>query len=264
MARPRLAFVLALALLVPSSGCKLLFPSPVPMHKVTARAGDGAQPSRCLVVFLPGFGDDENVFVEHGFVDALSVRNLPVDTVTAGATFGYYLDRTVIDRLREDVLLPALAADKTREVWLVGISMGGLGALLLARDQDPKTAGVVLFAPYLGGDRIFDEINSAGGLARWEPGRPSTDDDRELWRYLKRVTARHAPPAIYLGAGDQDEHRPHGPHPLAEVLPESHRFRTPGRHDWGPWSVMWADFLDRSDFRAHCAAVEAPFSREPG
>ena len=34
------------------------------------------------------------------------------------------------------------------------------------------------------------------------------------------------------------------------------RGAAPGGHDWGPWSVLWAEFLDRSEFRAHCAAPQ--------
>jgi hypothetical protein len=73
--------------------------------------------------------------------------------------------------------------------------------------------------------------------------------------YLKSITRTPAgPPEVFLGAGDDDGHRTVDPHPLAEAIPRDHRFHTPGGHDWGPWQVIWADFLDRSDFRAHCGA----------
>lgn len=234
----------------------VLFPSPKPMHAVVRPAVDAAHPTRCVVVFLPGFGDDARTFDEHGFPDALRARGLAVDTVSAGATFGYYANRSLRVRLREDVMRP-IRGKGYQEVWILGISMGGLGAVLLARDQEPNVAGVFLLSPYLGPGSLQREIVQAGGLARWDPGPSSNDDYRELWRYLQRITrSPEGPPALYLGAGDQDEHRSPGPHPLAEAIPQDHRFHTPGGHDWGPWAVLWAEFLDRPEFRAHCATPQ--------
>jgi pimeloyl-ACP methyl ester carboxylesterase len=115
------------------------------MHSRARYAVDAAHPARCAVVFMPGFADDDRGFIDHGFVDALRARGLAVDTVSAAATFGYYLDRSIVVRLREDVMRP-LRARGYREVWIVGISMGGLGTVLLARDQSPNIAGIVLLA----------------------------------------------------------------------------------------------------------------------
>jgi pimeloyl-ACP methyl ester carboxylesterase len=221
------------------------------MRTVTRQA-DPSHRSRCLVVFLPGFGDDENAFVDHGFPDAFRARGLAVDSVSAGATFGYYSRRTVLTRLREDVLGPARAKGY-EQIWVVGVSMGGLGSLLLAKDQDPNINGVLLLAPYLGDDGLLAEIDRAGGVARWEPGTVEKDDyQRDLWRYIKHVTQPPgAPPALYLGAGDKDK-LGYGHRVLAAALPQGRVFSTQGKHDWGPWLVLWADFLDHSDFRSHC------------
>jgi pimeloyl-ACP methyl ester carboxylesterase len=252
MPRPGLLRVALASWLFSTSGCTLFFPAPTPMRTLSRPAPASASPAKCAVIFLPGFGDDEKAFAEHKFPDALQVRNMPVDTVTASATYGYYGNRSLLVRLREDVVRP-LRTKGYKEIWIVGISMGGLGTVLLARDQQPDVAGIYLLAPYLGDDGILKEINAAGGVRRWEPGPPSKEDYRELWRYLKGITADPAgPPLVYLGAGDQDPHRSPGPHPLAEAIPRDHLFRTPGGHDWGPWSVLWADFLDHSEFRARC------------
>jgi len=208
--------------------------------------------SRCLVVFLPGFGDDEHAFVDHGFGDALRARSLRVDTVFTGATFGYYARKTVLTRLRHDVIDPALA-EGYEQIWAVGVSMGGLGALLLAKEPDVTIAGIYLIAPFLGQDDLLREIDRTGGLAKWNPAPPSADDyQRDVWRFLKRaVQDPGAPPAIYLGAGDKDK-LAYGHHLLALALPQDHVFSRPGRHDWTPWLVLWTDFLDHSDFRARC------------
>lgn len=218
---------------------------------------DRNHPSKCLVVFLPGFGDDAEVFDEHGFNDALRARSLVVDTASAQATFGYYMRRTVLDRLRNDVLLPAKGAGY-QQIWLVGISMGGMGVLLaMSKESSVNIAGGLLLAPYLGDDSLLREIDRAGGLARWSPLASVNDDyQRDVWRFLKKATDQSASsPSIYLGAGDRDK-LSFGHRILAAALPRNHVFATPGRHDWGPWGTLWAQFLDQSDFRTRCDASD--------
>jgi pimeloyl-ACP methyl ester carboxylesterase len=249
---------LAVASLAILPGCGFVFPAPTPMRTVASPV-DAGHPSKCLVVFLPGFGDDEHSFVDHGFVDALRSRGLSVDAVSAGATYGYYSRRTVLARLEQDVLMPERAKGY-QQIWVVGVSMGGLGSLLLAQDRDKHQdlTGVLLLAPYLGDDDLLGEIARAGGVAKWEPGPPRQDDyQRDLWRYLKRVTAAQpeGPPILYLGAGDKDK-LGYGHRVLAGALPSDHVYTTPGKHDWGPWSLLWADFLDHSSFRQRCGNGE--------
>lgn len=245
-----------LAWLLALTGCTIFFPSPSPMHTRPRFARDSSHPARCAVDFMPGFWDDDRGYIDHGFVDALRTRRFDVDTVSAAATFGYYLDRSLLLRLREDVMQP-LRAKAYKEIWIVGISMGGLGTVLLARDQAPHIAGMYLLAPYLGKDALQSEINAAGGLQRWAPGDASPDDDRDLWRYLKSVTqTASGSPEIYLGAGDQDPHRTISPHPLAQAIAPDHRFHAPGGHDWDAWKILWTSFLDRSDFRNHCGSAQ--------
>jgi pimeloyl-ACP methyl ester carboxylesterase len=234
-----------------ASACSFFFAAPKPMRAVAASAYPN-RPSRCVMVFLPGFGDSAESYAEHGFIDALRARGLMVDTVETEATFGYYANRTVLTRLREDVL-PPIRAKGYEQIWIVGTSMGGMGALLLATRERENLAGVVLIAPYLGDATTLQEIDGAGGLASWHPERVASDDyQRLVWLYLQGLTARpDARPALYLAGGDADKLR-YGIQILSRSLPADRVFRTEGTHDWGPWSVLWAHFLDGSDFRARC------------
>jgi pimeloyl-ACP methyl ester carboxylesterase len=238
-----------------AAACNFVFAAPKPMRTVAASAYPN-RPSRCVMVFLPGFGDSAESYAEHGFIDALRARGLMVDTVATEATFGYYANRTVLTRLREDVL-PPIRAKGYEQIWLVGTSMGGMGALLLATREQENLAGVVLIAPYLGDAATLQEIDGAGGLAAWHPARVASDDyQRLVWLYLQDLTARPgARPALYLAGGDADKLR-YGIQLLARSLPAERVFRTAGPHDWGPWSVLWAHFLDGSDFRERCGPAD--------
>ena len=208
-----------------------------------------------MLVLLPGFSDSDSDFDKHGFIAALHAHDISVDTVSANATVGYYARRTILDRLEIDVLAP-LRAKHYEQTWVMGISMGGLGTLLVAQQHEKELTGLILFAPYLGDDDLIAEIHHAGGLAKWKPpAKPDPDDYQpEVWRWLKHATveAPATSPAIYLASGDQDPHFP-AHRLLAETIQPGHLFRTRGNHDWGPWQTLWKNFLDQSDFATRCA-----------
>ena len=87
-----------------------------------------------LVVLLPGAYSGPQEFVDEGFVQALRQRRLQADVVVAGARIEHYIEGPVLDRLHEQVVAPARARG-VRQVWLVGISLGGLFALAYAARQ---------------------------------------------------------------------------------------------------------------------------------
>ena len=209
-----------------------------------------AQPRRCLLVMLPGRGDHAEEYARHGFIEALRKRPLAVDVVTADATFGYYARRTLMPRLREDVIEPAKAKGY-EQVWFLGISMGGLGSLLYAK-ANPEFTGIVLLAPFLGDNDVIEEISKAGGVTGWTPGVITEDDyQHDLWRYLKESVAKGAP-RITLGVGEEDRLAA-GHRLLASALPADHVFRTSGAHDWPTWTKLWDTVLTQSDFATSCA-----------
>lgn len=237
-----------MALLI-AAGCASLLSAPAPMRTVIDRA-DPLHQARCALILLPGRGDAPEDFVEHNWIGAMRRRHLSVDTITAEATLGYYVKRTVRERLETDVMAKVLAAHYD-EIWVAGISMGGMGALIVAQDHAKDLAGVVLMAPWLGENDILDEVQAAGGLVRWKPGTIAPDDDqRATWAWLQHATAA-ATPSLYLAAGNLDK-LGRGHRLLAPVLPRERVFHTAGDHDWGSWGRLWNDFLDRSDFKTHC------------
>ena len=175
----------------------------------------------------------------------------PADLLVVDAHFGYYARGTVLKRLHEDIVLPARAHGYTTR-WLVGISMGGLGALLYAREYPGDIDGLMLLAPYLGEARLITEIKAAGGVKSWSRAdRHAADVLDQLWCWLQGYDVNSTQfPTIYLGFGDADPFASAN-RLLAELLPANHVFVTAGGHDWPTWQRLWEAFLGaRAGIRA--------------
>ncbi|MHB8873149.1 MAG: alpha/beta hydrolase-fold protein [Myxococcaceae bacterium] len=246
---------LALVAALTGAGCAAWLPAAVPMKKVAYP--HASAPARCLLVLLPGRGDGAGTFEEHGFVGAVRARGLSVDLVAADATMGYYFKGILPERLRADVIEPAKARGYEK-TWLLGISMGGMGALMSAERSPGIADGLVLFAPYLGDDALVREIEASGGLARWDPGPLDERFDEEtyqrhVWAWLKAAAAAGRPP-IYLAVGEGDERMARGVRVLAQALPPQQVSRAPGGHDWPPWTRLWSGLLESSQLARECAA----------
>lgn len=197
--------------------------------------GDSA--SRCLVVFLPGLGDSADDYLKNGFFDAAKEAGVTAQLVAVNATLGYYIRRSLVDRLRDDVLTPGRASGVT-SIHLVGISMGGLGALLTAQKAGPIDS-VLLLAPFLGDSDLLETIEKAGGLSKWTPAdAPSAEPyQRELWTWLKSQTGGGGSTRVDLGFGDNDKLK-RGHLLFAAALPRDRVYHAPGIHDWPPWKQL--------------------------
>lgn len=236
-------------------GCRML-PAPTPMAYVQEGARGGA-PARCLMVLLPGGGDQLGKFAEEGFVGAIAASGASVDVVSADATMGYYFRGVVDERLEQDVLAPLRAGHE--HVWLLGVSMGGFGALHHAQQHAAEIDGVIVLAAYLGDRRIFKEIEAAGGLAGWQPDPPVTPTrknfQRQLWSWLHRTTAAGAQaPTLLLGYGD-DDRLAAANRLLGAALPEDQVVHRPGGHDWPVWRELLAALLKHPRFVESCRAT---------
>lgn len=240
-----LAALVCSALLL--SGCSFLRTAKIPMDTQRTPSACSAK-ADTLLVFLPGAYSTTDEFVREGFVRELQERRIAADVLLADAHMAYYNNRSVVERLQADVLAPARAAGY-RAVWLVGISVGGFGALIHEEMQPGSVAGIVVLAPYLGERRISSDIQAAGGLQAWQaPAGPLPLEQMEtrLWRWLQANAGAQpavGKPALYLGYGTEDRfafsHRL-----LAQAMPAQQVFTTPGGHDWPVWRRLWQQALD--------------------
>lgn len=197
------------------------------------------QPSatRTLVIVLPGRADGGRGAKERSMASAIHDAWPGADVLLASATYVYYRDGTVVQRLHDDVVAPALRAGYQR-IWLAGASMGGMGALLYERAYPGQVSGVVLFAPFLGDKPLLEEIRSAGGVREWNPGPLPAEVNahnyqRQVWKHIREQSARSS--RVWLACGT-DDYLLSGARLLASTLPEGHFIEMPGGHDWRTWS----------------------------
>lgn len=238
--------IFALAFTVPvllTTACYKPQPTTVPLRTLDPPTSThaAAKPDRCLVVFLPGRGDLPEDFYRQGFDRELREAGSACEVVAVDAHLGYYFERSIEDRLRQDVIGPARARG-VDEIWLVGISLGGLGSVLYTKENPREIDGIVILAPYLGEEEVIDEIAAAGGLRAWEPRGPmEAFDFRQVWQWLDRPGSGRPP--IYLAYGERDRFsRAHAL--LADALPPDRVITLPGRHTWRTWSRLWSAVLD--------------------
>lgn len=200
--------------------------------------------SDTVFILLPGFRDHAQDFVDYGLVDTIH-SELGADVIATDATMSYYQRGKVTDFVGRDIVVPAAKA--YRQVWLLGISMGGLGCNLVGRSYGDSITGILMIAPFLGRKSIHEEIQGAGGLANWEPTVSTHDVGRSnfeaaTWEWLSGYAKGRPRPELFLGAGTEDQGA--GFDILAGALPNDRVFEAPGGHKWTTWASLWPSMID--------------------
>lgn len=247
---------LCLFLTTLSSGCARVPPTKIPVNTLLYAKKDTRH--RSLVVFLPGITDKLVAYEKRGFIDALRSRRLGIDLISVDAHFGYYKDRSVVERLKIDVIIPAKAQGYD-EIWLVGVSLGGLGSLLYSLRYPHDVKGMLILAPFLGEPELINEISEAGGPANWQPDALSEEVGmRELWAWLKGYyNNNNDHPLLYLGYGRSDKFKVANSL-LASLLPSDQVCVTSGGHNWRTWRSLWIKALDDGIFTYMALPARAP------
>lgn len=198
----------------------------------------GAAAARGVLVLLPGFGDRPETFFERGFVAALRRHAPQYDVIAADAHFGYYRKRRLVERLELDLIGPLLR-EGYRELWLIGTSMGGFGAVAYARERPERVTGLVLFAPYMGPDEVTEEVRRVGLCNYRAPLAGPIDDQESFARanfgYLGEKACKAGDVALWLAVGADD--RLFGANrTLGEALSPEHFLVMKGGHGWKVWT----------------------------
>ena len=122
-------------------------------------------PNRVLVVLLPPIKGKGLHYEKYGFVEAVRERGFEADLKILDVNPLLYLQGRIVEVIKTEIVDPAIDSGY-KKIILVGISLGGHGALLYVTKATQDIDGVVVIAPFIGGLFINDVIKSAGGLSR--------------------------------------------------------------------------------------------------
>lgn len=193
-----------------------------------------------LVVLLPGAYMTPEDYEQAGFFSAVTERQLAVDILAVDLDLGRISEGSALPALQAEILGPA--RQRYQQVWLGGISLGGLLALCHNADTAGCVDGLCLLAPYPGSRLTSNAIARAGGLDAWQAtAEQLSDPEFRMWRWLQQ------PPAglpVFVGYGSEDRFAA-GMRQIAERFPAAERHAVPGGHDWPVWQRLWQHFLDR-------------------
>jgi len=221
---------LTIFILLLLSGCIGIPATEAPLPSI--ETADAAARNDTLVIMLPGRGDRADTFARKGFLDAGRQRGF--DSIATDAHFGYYRKRSLLPRLHEDIVLPARKAGY-KNIWLLGISMGGFGSLLYASENPNLIDGVILLAPFLGDRNSIEEIAASGGLERWNAASSSLEvHEIAIWTWL-----RDSDTSVILGYGEADGMADSYGLVLTDVLEPSSVYTLEGGHKWTTWKPLW-------------------------
>ena len=202
-----------------------------------------------LVVMLPGRGDSLQSLTNTGIATIIQQSWPDADVLLTGLTMPFYRQGRAAQRLHDEVIEPARRR-AYRQVWLAGISLGGMGALLYDREYPDQMNGLLLLSPYLGDNAIHQQIRQAGGLAAWQAGPaqvigPDTFQ-HELWRYLQDWSQRpQRTRSVWLAYGADEPFR----QPIelmSPLLQPDHVIMLPGKHNWKLWKPAMRALLERA------------------
>lgn len=206
---------------------------------MTLRTIDFRHGGESVAILLPGAQMRPEDIVSAGIPAASADRSPAFDLCLVDLGIDSITGEHALDCLQEEVVRPAREA--YRQVWLGGISLGGLLALCHAADHPGSVDGLCLLAPYPGSRITQNAIERAGGLAHWRASEAQlADPEFRVWRFLQ------SPPPdlpVFIGYGEQDRFVD-GVKRIADCLPQAARQTLPGGHDWDAWSPLWERFLD--------------------
>src|SRR3546814_20016151 len=108
MMKKILRLLCVFAFCAPLSACFTIGNAKKPIASILVPATKPGM-ERTLIVVLPGFGNDAESMQKHDIAAAVHQRWAEADVLLTSATFAYYKERNIVERLQQDIIEPARA-----------------------------------------------------------------------------------------------------------------------------------------------------------
>lgn len=222
------------------SSCTLFVDVNKPLHLLWDKTG---KKTENLIIFIPGLYDSQNKFKKELFFKSARDAGIKADLVSVNINVVHLAEKMLSERINKDVL-DYVKNDGYKNIWLVGVSIGGMSSLVYLKNHEKDICGVVILAPYLGDEDMANEMKLAGGVKNWVPIvgklKDSVDEELEsLWLWLAK---KNHLSNVYLGYGKQDDITV-GSLTLKTLLEKKNVIAIDGEHDWETGRKLWIEQL---------------------
>lgn len=225
------------------SSCVYQRPTSTPILATGYPAPDSSGIS--LVIFFPGYRDKIEAFQRHGFIQLLNHYYPQADSVVIDSHIAYFEDQTLVIRIYEDIISPAIE-NGYQKIILVGVSLGGLGALWTSYELRDHIDSIVLFAPYLAGADAEREIENYGSINAWVrtfDGLPNKN--QQVWYWINSLLVEEKFKQSIILAYGRNDRLASLADLLAGELPISNVMTNEGSHKWKDWAQLWEMVLSQ-------------------
>lgn len=239
MMRSRFLRLLTTLIALPFTGCRLLLQKPTrPVRKLIFRPSDGE--AKETIVLLPGRLSPPEEFVQYGVVKEIQSRRPHAEIIVPDLHLGYYMAGLADVCLHDEIL--SSARSQKHKVTILGVSMGGLGALMYSLRYPGEVDELLLLSPFVGEEALITEIQAVGGLPKWESNvnipRGKEQALRKCWGEIKRQwlpSGSSVRPTMKLAVGREDRLLRSNAYFAKEILRKGEFIELDGGHDWDCW-----------------------------
>lgn len=223
-----------------AAGCSTgLFPGELPVRRYPSESVEG---SETAVIFVAGITDSPSDVERHKVVETMRDAGVDAPLTVVHHAMGAYMFGQTADAIQAEVVEPARRGGHAQLVW-VGFSGGSTAAIAQARNYPADVDVLILYAPYIGPEKIVREIIAQGGLEAWEPHPPIEEVERE-WLWLKGYLQGEPRPPLVLMFGSEDLATSTG-QLLSEAGLTEHVLLADGEHGWESWNPLWKDLWEK-------------------
>ncbi len=226
-----------------ANSCSLNFNVNEPVDLLWDKTG---KKNDSLIIFLPGLIDTAKTFKNENFFTIAREAGIKADMVSASIHIGHLIKEVMVKRLETDIFNPAIKAGY-HNIWLVGLSIGGLNALLFYKKYEKNICGVVTISPYIADTELRKELQQAGSVKDWQPKsvenmKVFNKELQFLWVWLQKQVSNNNLQQIYLGYGEQDRYIEEIKL-LQNILDNNNVITVDGHHNWVTGQKIWRQQL---------------------